>query len=236
LVFRSPARSEAEEEVAHHPPAPPSLPPPTPPPPDAPESPPKASMRWASLKLPEQCFMFPSAPHGVLPGLEHYTFGSSSSATSGSHAALGGAAHGLPHHETSITVLDDAKEALEAALAQATAKAEAAAETVEPEEEEAEAEEEAVEPEEEEALHFLADSAEQSHEAGGHEAPEAAAELAAEERVAAVDAAMQEGGGGELDAAGEVSTRCRMQEESQRPSCMTMQTPLLLVELCCVSS
>eukprot|EP00854_Cymbomonas_tetramitiformis_P007731 gene7731-9194_t len=31
-------------------------------------------MRWAALRLPEQCFQFPAAPHGVLPGLEHYDF------------------------------------------------------------------------------------------------------------------------------------------------------------------
>lgn len=55
--------------------APPIVPPPSIPSiPEPPPGPPKASMRWAALRLPEQCFQFPAAPHGVLPGLEHYDF------------------------------------------------------------------------------------------------------------------------------------------------------------------
>mmetsp|Transcript_40417 Transcript_40417/g.49021 ORF Transcript_40417/g.49021 Transcript_40417/m.49021 type:complete len:561 (-) Transcript_40417:915-2597(-) len=50
-------------------------------PPEFPPGPPKAGARWARLQLPEQCFKFPSAPHGVMPGLEHYSFSTPAAAS-----------------------------------------------------------------------------------------------------------------------------------------------------------
>jgi len=123
--------------------------------------------------------MFPSAPHGVLPGLEHYTFGASGgadgAASSHAHAHSAAAeAHEAPlEEETPITVVEEE----EAPMA----------------EEKAEVEEVAGESEEESELAHLASVAEQSQEGGEEEAAEAAAELAGEERTMAVDSSLQEG-------------------------------------------
>jgi hypothetical protein len=131
-------------------------------------------MRWASLKLPEQCFMFPSAPHGVLPGLEHYTFGASGGAVAASRAHAHPAAaeaHEAPVEETPITVVKEEEAPQEEAPSAEVAELS----------------------EEQDSFMHLSNAADQSQQGGEEEAAEAAAELAGEERTMAVDSSLQQG-------------------------------------------